>query len=71
MTTTTKKASRMLDMYLLLKASKRGYTLEELAERYGVTPRTIRRDIEDMERDPIYAPVVCNVRREWRIMCLC
>ena len=65
----TPRATRLLDMYLLLKAARYGYTLEELAERYDVTPRTIRRDLQEMESDPIYATVLCRVRREWRIAC--
>ena len=67
MNTVTKRATRLIDLYEFLRASTRGHTLEELAERYGVTERTIRRDLADLERDPIYAPIVCDVRHEWRL----
>lgn len=39
---------RVLALMLLLRSARTGYTYRALAERYGVEPRTIRRDLETL-----------------------
>ena len=46
----------------LLKHSDRGWTAPELARRFCVTPRQIRRDLVVLQGEPYYAPLVVRER---------
>lgn len=51
-----KRALRLMEMVELLRDRPR--TVEELAERFGVTERTIRRDLDELRSEPSYMPLV-------------
>ena len=59
-----KKSLRLLDIAQRLKG--RAYTVEELAELYGVSRRSICRDLQDLAGEPVYAPLVA--KRYWRLL---
>ena len=58
-----KRATRLLLIIQLLR--ERPYTCEALAERCGVSERTIRRDLLDLQCD-LRVPV--TTRRIWEIV---
>ena len=58
-----KRATRLLLIIQLLR--DRPYTCEEIAERCGVSERTIRRDLLDLQSD-LNVPIVA--RRIWEIV---
>ena len=64
---TEERRARLNDMIRLFKQSGRGWTVKELARRYYLSERQIRRDIADIMSEPDYAPLVtrCEVRREY------
>ena len=64
---TNERRARLNDMIRLFKQSGRGWTVKELARRYYLSERQIRRDLADIMGDPDYAPLVtrCEVRREY------
>ena len=53
---TVKKSVRLIDMMWLLRDA--WVTTVDLALLYGVTVRTIRRDLRDLQSEPIRAAVV-------------
>ena len=53
---TIKKCCRLVDMMGLLRDA--WVTKEHMALLYGVSLRTIERDLEDIQAEPIYAGVV-------------
>lgn len=55
-----KRAVRLVWIRDLLYASPR--TVGELASICGVSQRTIYTDLTDLQAEPIYAPLVVNVR---------
>ena len=56
---TMKRALRLMDIIEQLQEHPR--SVEELAERYGVSPRTVYRDLLDIQGEPKYAPLVRRV----------
>jgi len=59
------KTERLIRIWLLLAANPAGYTIKELANRFGVNIRTIYRDMVALGEDlkiPVY-----NDRRRWKI----
>jgi predicted DNA-binding transcriptional regulator YafY len=51
-----KRSCRMIDMMQRLRDA--WVTKEQLAATYGVSLRTVERDLADLESEPIYAAVV-------------
>lgn len=51
-----KRALRLIEIIAMLKAKPR--TIEELADHFEVTGRTIYRDLADLQSEPCYAPLV-------------
>ena len=47
---------------------ERAYTTAELAERFGVSQRTIQRDLLDIQGGVYYFPLVCQNRQEYKAM---
>jgi len=52
------RAVRLIAMMRVLE--DRCYTCEELAQAYGVHPRTIRRDLAVIQNGPLYFPLVAR-----------
>ncbi len=44
-------------MELFRQEPDRGFTTEELAQRFNVSVRTIQKDMADLGGDPVYLPV--------------
>lgn len=44
-------------MELFRQEPHRGFTTEELAQRFNVSVRTIQKDMADLGGDPVYLPV--------------
>jgi predicted DNA-binding transcriptional regulator YafY len=63
---TTKKACRMADMVWLLREAR--MTVEQLAYLYGVSVWTIRRDLLDMQDEPMRVPLSQDDRGRWYVM---
>lgn len=59
-----KKSVRLTDMQELLRDA--WLTVAQLAYLYGVSLRTIQRDLEDIQAAPIYAAVVNDGKRPVR-----
>ena len=61
------RRERLDAMIALFKHSNRGWTVRELARRFCLSERQIRRDLRDIMDEPDYAPLVtrCEVRREY------
>jgi len=57
------RAVRLLEMMTLLK--ERSWTVRELAERFEVSERTVRRDLQALGAEPFWLPLSCE--RRWRI----
>jgi len=53
-----KRALRLVQIIAMLKDRPR--TVEELADHFEVTERTIYRDLADLQGEPCYAPLVCD-----------
>ena len=51
-----KRCMRLMD--LIERLRDRRSTTRELAQEYGVSERTIRKDIQDISGHPRYAPVM-------------
>jgi predicted DNA-binding transcriptional regulator YafY len=62
MSIATKKAVRLLWLRDCLLAGNQ-HTASELAQRLGVSQRTIQRDLEDLQAEPLRVPLV---RDGWR-----
>jgi predicted DNA-binding transcriptional regulator YafY len=62
---TTKKACRMADMVWLLRKAR--MTVEQLAYLYGVSKRSIRRDLDDMQDEPMRVPLSQDERGQWYV----
>ncbi len=67
MTTHLCRAVRLVQLIDLLR--DRCYTTDELAERFGVSQRTIQKDLYDLTGDPLYVPLVD--RHVWQHAELC
>jgi predicted DNA-binding transcriptional regulator YafY len=63
---TTKKACRMADMAWLLRKAR--MTVEQLAYLYGVSVWTIRRDLLDMQDEPMRVPLSQDERGRWYVV---
>ena len=63
---TTKKSCRMADMGWLLREAH--MTIEQLAYRYGVSKRSIRRDLDDMQDEPMRVPLVQDECERWYVV---
>ncbi len=57
---------RELQMILALERSRYGATLQELAGEYGVSTRTIRRDLEALQEAGV--PVIEEREHRWRVL---
>ena len=62
------RRDRLDDMIRLFRTSGDPWTVRELAQRYYLSERQVRRDIAEIMGDPDYAPLVIELRREYRIM---
>ena len=59
------RAVRLLQLIRLLR--DRWYSVAELADALSVSPRTVRRDLLDMQDEPLRLPL-CEARGRWRMM---
>lgn len=57
------RAGRLYRMAQMLQ--DRPFTTAELAERFGVSHRTIRRDLLILRGEPYYLPLECELRYHW------
>ncbi len=65
MNNTLGKTERLIEIWLLLAANPAGYTIKELADRFGVNIRTVYRDMVALGEDlkvPVY-----NDKKWWKI----
>ena len=62
----TKKSCRMADMAWLLREAR--MTIEQLAYLYGVSKRSIRRDLDDMQDEPMRVPLNQDERGRWYVI---
>ena len=60
------RAVRLLYIVDLLRDEP--HTVEELADKCNVATRTIYKDLQDLQGEPLYKPLVLRVRREWSMM---
>jgi len=58
-----KRAIRLLAIAFALR--ERPYTARELGERFGVSQRSIERDLEDLQAEPLRLPLM-QEKWEWR-----
>ena len=56
----------MADMAWVLREAR--MTIEQLAYHYGVSKRSIRRDLDDMQDEPMRVPLVQNGRGQWYVL---
>jgi len=61
-----KRAVRLL--YIVQLLNDRPMTTNELAQRCEVSERTIRKDMLDLQGNPLYLPLILRVRREWKLL---
>lgn len=66
--TSVTKVLRMLDLIIVLRQG--WFTKRELANRYGVSLRTIERDLSDLDKLPMRMPLTDNdgVPRRYHIV---
>lgn len=60
------RAVRLIELMQILQ--ERAWTVEELAERFQVSERTIRRDLLTLQGEPWYYPLVRRIvwqRETW------
>lgn len=62
-----RKAVRLDRIRNLLCSRADGFTVNELAERCGVNPRTIRRDLLELQSDPFYLPLRQRPGHRWAV----
>ncbi len=60
------RALRLIAMRDLFDAGARA-TARELAERYGVSQRTVSRDLADLQAEPLYYPLIMTGWRYQRM----
>lgn len=65
---TTCRAVRLVAILRLLCAHPQGFTARELAARLGVSPRTVQRDLADIQAEPLRAPLWQDEEYRWVIM---
>ncbi len=58
-----KKSLRLIELQALLRDRPR--TIPELAERFGVSKVTVWRDLQDLQGEPIWAPLVKDACGRW------
>ncbi len=63
-----KRTLRLGHLQGLLYRNPRGYRAAELAQLCGVHQRTIERDLEDLQAEPFYLPLVQEEGWRWRLM---
>jgi len=61
-----RRAARFLQIVRLLRDRPR--TAADLAELCGVTVRTIRRDLLELQMEPLRVPLVKLARGQWGLM---
>jgi len=61
-----KRAVRLL--YIVQLLNDRPMTTNELAQRCEVSERTIRKDMLDLQGNPLYLRLILRVRREWKLL---
>jgi len=66
MSRTSCRAARLVQILSLLRDRPR--TAVELAEMCGVTPRTIRRDLLELQMEPLRVPLVRVPGGRWGLM---
>lgn len=62
----TKKAWRLLQIQRRFFRNSQGYRTSELAEIFNVNQRTINRDLQDLQLEPFYLPLVQEEVPDWR-----
>jgi hypothetical protein len=61
-----KRAVRLIHLLRVLRErGERGISTFELADLCCVSQKTIQQDLQDLQGDPIYAPLIMRVKREW------
>lgn len=65
MSITVDRAVRLVHLRDQFLAGSR-HTARDLAQRYGVSQRTIERDLLDLQSEPLRVPLVQDI--EWRWM---
>ncbi len=64
--TSTKKAWRLLQIQRCLFRNPQGYRSSELADIFNVDQRTINRDLQDLQLEPFYLPLIQEDAPNWR-----
>jgi len=67
MTSQISRASRLIELDRLIRGRPRGLTVKELADKVGCSARTIQRDIQALQDEPLYVPLEVEGRR-WKTM---
>ncbi len=62
------RSLRLLYIQRLFYQNPRGYKASELAQLCGVDPRTINRDLQDLQDEPFRLPLVAEPDWRWRLM---
>lgn len=62
------RSLRLLYIQHLFYKKPRGYKASELARLCGVDPRTINRDLQDLQDEPFRLPLVTETDWRWRLM---
>ncbi|HOW77940.1 MAG TPA: DeoR family transcriptional regulator [Verrucomicrobiota bacterium] len=57
---------RLMEMIQLFRDGHQ-FTTVQLAERFEVTPSTIRRDLIVLQTDPLFVPLICDCDG-WRLL---
>lgn len=60
------RALRLMQIRDLLQG--RGYTTAELAEKYGISERSILHDLSDLQGEPFYLPLEEIREKVWRLV---
>jgi len=62
------RSLRLMYIQRLFYQNPRGYKASELARLCGVDPRTINRDLQDLQDEPFRLPLVAEPDWRWRLM---
>lgn len=66
MSAPVERAARLVEIIQLFQAGHR-LNVADLAQRYEVSRRTIRRDLLCLMGEPFFLPLVCCDLEEWRL----